>query len=85
MGNLGKVWVDIPDDIDSMEELQSYFNRFFGVSWNDVLVGAEKSFGHHASYDAYFAVKNLKAVTDMTVEQLLEQKSAIRPLNIVAG
>lgn len=85
VGSLKKVWLDIPEETETIESLKSAFNQYFNADWDDVVVGAEKPFGYHASYDAYFGVKDLKAVTDLTVDQLLESKGVKRPLNIIAG
>ncbi|MCL6558983.1 MAG: hypothetical protein K6U74_09295 [Firmicutes bacterium] len=85
VGNLEKVWLDIPEEIETIESLKSAFNQYFNADWDEVMVGAEKPFGYHASYDACFSVKDLKAVTDLTVDQLLQFKGVKRPLNIIAG
>ncbi|MEW6182181.1 MAG: hypothetical protein AB1500_03255 [Bacillota bacterium] len=85
VGSLGKLWLDLPEDIDSMEALQSAFSKHFNADWKDVMVGADQPFGYHAAYDAYFTVRDLRAVTGMTIDQLLEDKGVKKPLNIVAG
>ncbi len=68
-----------------METLRQAFNAYFAAEWDAVMVGADKPFGYHAAYDAYFAVRDLKPVTDLTVDQLLASKDVKQPINIVAG
>jgi hypothetical protein len=84
VGSLEQVWLDLPD-FESKQTLMSAFNAYFNADWNAVMVGAEKPFGYHASYDAYFAVRNLRPVNDLTVDQLLASTGVKKPINIVAG
>jgi hypothetical protein len=84
VGNLGLVWLDMPE-FDSMDTLKYAFKVYFNADWDVAMVGADKPFGYHAAYDAYFAVWNFRPVNDMTVDQLLAAKDIKQPLNVVAG
>jgi len=84
VGNLDKVWLAVPEDV-AAEELQDAFRSYFGAEWAEVLAVAEKSFTYNAANNAYFAVRNLRPVKNLTLEQLLEKKGIGRPPNIIVS
>lgn len=59
VGNLDKVWLDVPEDA-SASELDAAFRDFFGADWADVLDSAEGSFAYRAHNSGYFAVRGLR-------------------------
>jgi hypothetical protein len=83
VGNLDKVWLAVPEDA-GMEELQDAFQSYFGAEWAEVLDAAEKSFTYNAANNAYFAVRDLRLVENLTLDELLEQKGIGQPPNIIA-
>jgi hypothetical protein len=84
VGSLDKVWISVPEDV-AAEELQDAFRTYFDAPWAEVLDVAEKSFAYNAFNNAYFAVRNLCAVTDLTLEQLLEKTRIDHPPNIIVS
>ena len=46
---------------------------------------ADDSFAYNAGNDAYFAVRNLCLLENLTLEQLLEDKGIVQPLNIIVS
>jgi len=84
VGNLDRVWLAVPEDV-AADELQDAFRRYFGAEWAEVLDAAEKSFAYNASNNAYFAVRNLRLVEDLTLADLLEKKRIGRPPNIIVS
>ncbi len=84
VGNLDKVWLAVPDDVEA-EELHDAFESYFNAQWTEVLDAAEKSFAYNAANNAYFAVRDLLPVEDLTLEQLLEKKGAGHPSNIIVS
>ena len=84
VGNLDKVWLAVPDDV-ATEELQDAFQSYFGEEWVEVLSVSEKSFTYNAANNAYFAVRDLRPVENLTLEQLLEKKGIGRPPNIIVS
>ncbi|MBN1103240.1 MAG: hypothetical protein JXL84_07500 [Deltaproteobacteria bacterium] len=65
--------------------MQNAFRRYFGAEWAEVLDAAERSFAYNASNNAYFAVRNLRLVENLTLEDLLEERGIGRPPNIIAS
>jgi len=84
VGNLDKVWLDVPDDV-AEEELQDAFRLYFGAEWDEVLDAADKSFPYSAANSAYFAVRDLRPVENLSVEQLLEKRAIGQSPNIIAS
>jgi len=84
VGNLDKVWLAVPEDV-AAEELQDAFRSYFGAEWAEVLDAAEKSFTYNAANNAYFAVRDLRPVENLTLEQLLEKKGIGQPPNIIVS
>jgi hypothetical protein len=84
VGNLDKIWLAVPEDV-AEEELQDAFRSYFGAQWDEVLHAAEKSIAYNAANDAYFAVRDLRPVDNLTLEELLEKKESGQPPNIIAG
>jgi hypothetical protein len=83
-GKLDKVWLAVPEDVTA-EELQDAFRSYFGAEWAEVLDAAEKSFEYNASNNAYFAVRDLRPVEDLTLEHLLEKTGVGQPPNIIVS
>ena len=84
VGNLDKVWLAVPGDVVE-EELQDAFRLYFGAEWNKVLAVADKSFSYNAANNAYFAVRDLHPVENLTLEKLLENKGIGQSPNIIAS
>lgn len=84
VGNLDKVWIEVPEDV-AAEELQYAFRNYFDARWDEVLDVAEKSFTYNAFNNAYFAVRNLRPVENLTLDQLLDKKEISRPPNIIVS
>ncbi len=84
VGNLDKVWLEVPEDV-AESELQEAFRKTFGAEWDEVLAVADKSFSYNAANSAYFAVRGLRPIENLTLEQLLEQKGVDRSSNIIAS
>jgi len=55
------------------------------VEWTEVLDVADKSFSYNAANNAYFAVRNLRSVENLTLDQLLEKKTIGKPPNIIVS
>lgn len=84
VGNLDKVWIEVPEDVGA-EELQDAFRNYFNAQWAEVLDVAEKSFAYNAFNNAYFAVRNLRSVESLTLEQLLEKTGIGQLANIIVS
>lgn len=84
VGNLDKVWLTVPEDV-AAEELQDAFRSYFSAEWAEVLNVAETSFTYNAFNNAYFAVRDLRPVEKLTLDQLLEKKGIGRPPNIIVS
>jgi hypothetical protein len=65
--------------------LKNTFRSHFGAEWPEVLDVAHKSIQYNATNNAYFAVRNLRLLEDLTLEQMLKEKGIRRPLNIIAS
>jgi len=65
--------------------LQDAFRNYFGPEWAEVLAVADKSFSYNAANNAYFAVRDLRPVENLTLEQLLEKKGIGQSSNIIAS
>lgn len=70
MGNLWRVWLKVPEDLEDLDSLVRAFQGAFGYKWEDVMVESQKPFVYHKDRDAYFAVKGLKEVTSLTVRDI---------------
>ena len=84
VGNLDKVWITVPEDVAD-EELRDAFLSHFNAEWTEVLDVTEKSFAYNAFNNAYFAVRNVHPVENLTLEQLPEKTGIHRPLNIIVS
>jgi hypothetical protein len=84
VGNIDKVWLAVPEDVEA-EELQDAFRRYFGVEWAEVLDVNDKSFAYNAVNNAYFAVRELRPVESLTLDQLLEKEGIGKPPNIIVS
>lgn len=83
-GHLDKVWLAGPE-YETEEELQDAFRRSFGLQWAEVLDVSDRSFAYNTANHAYFAVRGLRAVEGLTLEQLLQENGIGTPLNIIAS
>jgi hypothetical protein len=84
VGNLDKVWLAVPEDV-AAEKLQDAFRGYFGVEWAEVLDVTDKSFAYNAANNAYFAVRDLRPVENLTLDQLLEKEGIGKPPNIIVS
>ncbi len=69
VGNLDKIWLSVPADIPMME-LQDAFRGYFSKEWDEVLDTADPSFYYNALNNAYFAVRDLLPVENLTLDRL---------------
>ena len=74
----------VPEDV-AAEELQDAFRSYFDAQWAEVLDVAEKSFTYHAFNNAYFAVRDLRPVENLTLESLLKKTGIGQPPNIIVS
>jgi hypothetical protein len=65
--------------------LQDAFLGYFNAQWAEVLDAAEKSFTYNAFNNAYFAVRDLRPVENLNLEQLLEKTGIGHPPNIIVS
>ncbi len=84
VGNLDKVWLAVPEDVTA-DELRDAFRGYFSAEWAEVLDAVEKSFIYSAANNAYFAVRDLRHLEDLTLDQLLEKKGIGQPPNIIVS
>ena len=82
VGNLGKIWMEVPEDAEDMETLAGEFKECFGVRWDDVVLGGEKPFVYHKDWEAYFSVAGLKPVSGLKLSQLPRQA---KQFNLIIG
>ena len=83
-GNLDKVWIEVPGDV-AAEELQYAFLNYFNARWDEVLDVAEKSFTYNSFNNAYFSVRNLCSIENLTLDQLLDKEGISQPPNIIVS
>lgn len=84
MGSLDRIWPSVPDDL-SMDALQDEFQNQFGAKWGEVLDAANASFSYNAANTAYFAVRNVRLVEGLTLDQLLTKYGNGKPPNILVS
>jgi hypothetical protein len=84
VGNLDKVWLAVLEDV-AEKEAQDAFRSYFGAEWAEVLDVAEKSFTYNVFNKAYFAVRDLRPVENLTLAQLLEKKGISWPPDIIVS
>ena len=84
VGNLHKVWHEFPEVVGP-EEWQEAFRGHFGAEWTEVLDAAEKSLAYSAACNVYFAVRDLRPLENLTLEELLEKTGVSRPPNVIAA
>jgi hypothetical protein len=84
VGSLHKVWIAVPEGVAG-EELRDAFQSCFDAQWAEVLDVAEKSLTYNAFNNAYFAVRNLRPLENLTLEQLLEKTGIGQPPNIIVS
>lgn len=84
VGRLNRIWHEIPEDV-SPEELQKAFYNYFGAKWEEILDAAEKTFAYNIFNNAYFSVRDVQPVENLTLDQLLENKVIGRPPNIIVS
>ena len=81
VGSLYKVWLEIPEDVGA-GELKDVFRSYFGAEWVDVLNAVDNSIQYNAANNTYFAVRDLRPVHNLTLEQVLKEKGISQPPNI---
>ena len=84
MGSLDRIWPSVPGDL-SMDALQDEFQNQFGAKWAEVLDPANASLSYNAANTAYFAVRNVRLVEGLTLDQLLTQYGNGKPPNILVS
>ncbi len=84
VGNLDRVWLTVPDDV-SAAELQKAFRYYFDAEWAEVLEVSDKSFAYNAFNNAYFSVRGLRPVENLTLDQLLAREVIDKPPNIIVS
>jgi len=83
VGHLGEIWTDLP--AKGKVEFQRDFTDFFGAAWELVMVGAEKPFAMHSYWDGYFAVREIKPLIGLTLDDLAWPGQNVTRFNIVVG
>jgi hypothetical protein len=84
VGRLDRVWLTIPEDV-TPGELQEAFYDYFGAKWREILDAAEKTFAYNIFNNAYFSVRDVQPVENLTLDQILENKVIGRPPNIIVS
>ena len=84
MGNLDKVWLVGPDEV-AAEEFQAAFEDYFGAKWVEVLDAMDKSLAYNMANNVYFAVRDLRHLENLTLEQLLTEQGIGQAPNIIVG
>ncbi|WP_027364506.1 hypothetical protein [Desulfotruncus alcoholivorax] len=68
VGNLVSVWTGVPGEDEQLFSVD--FLHFFGLTWEKVLVGSEKTYTYHRFWDACFAVDSFERVQGTTIADL---------------
>jgi hypothetical protein len=68
-----------------MGELQDAFQNYFGVEWAEALDAADLSFAYSTGNNAYFAVRYLRPVKDLTLDRLPGKNGIGKPPNIIVS
>ena len=84
VGDLIKIWSDIPQDV-SEKEFEKAFKDYFSSESGDVLDAVEKSFEYNTYNTVYFSVGNIETIDNVTLDQLPEEKGLSRPPNVVVS
>ncbi len=84
VGNLDKVWLEVPEEL-SEEAFQQAFRAYFSAEWTEILDTADKSFSYNASNNAYFSIRTIRPVEDLTLNELVEKAGADKPANIIVS
>ena len=84
MGNLDKIWIEIPDDA-SESDFTKAFLSYFNEDWSEVLDTADKAFSYNAANNAYFAVREIRPVENLALDQLLAKHGVTKPPNIMVS
>lgn len=69
MGKLTAVWTNLPDS-ENEGLFKEEFYRFFGIRWDEVMLGAENPFDYHLYWDGYFAITEIEKIQGRTVLDL---------------
>ena len=84
MGSLHKIWLEIPEDLTA-ERLKNAFRSFFRAEMIDVLDAADNSFEYNAANNGYFAVRNLRLLENLTLEQIQKENRIGRSPNVIVS
>lgn len=84
VGNLNRVWLDVPLYASS-EGLHKAFQNYFGAEWEKVLNAVDKSFQYNTFNDTYFSVDSLKPLENITLDQIIEGNKASQIPNIIVS
>ena len=84
VGNLHKVWHEVPEDVTE-EELKKTFRNYFSAEWANVLDTVDRSFQYNAANNTYFAVSDLRPVENLILEHVLKEKGNSQPPNIIVS
>ena len=68
-----------------MGKLQDAFQNYFGVEWAEALDAADLSFAYNTCNNAYFALRDLCPVKDLTLDQLSGKNGIGKPPNIIVS
>jgi len=82
IGSLDKIWFTPSEDV-AEENLYSAFHNHFGLEWAEVLNAADNSFDYNIANNAYFAVRGLRSIQNLTLDQLMGRESVDRPPNVI--
>jgi hypothetical protein len=78
VGSLDRVWLEVPEYSEA-EALEDAFQRRFGAEWADVLDAVDKSFAYNAANDAYFSVRDIRPVANLTLDELIRKAGGLQP------
>ena len=68
-----------------MGELKDAFRNYFGVEWTEALDAADLSFAYNICNNAYFAVRGLRPVKNLTLDRLTGKNGVRKPPNIIVS
>jgi hypothetical protein len=84
VGSLDRVWLEVHADSDA-DAFEKAFRSHFGAARAEVLDAVDPSFAYNAANDAYFAVRDIRPVANLTLDELLKKKGSGQVLNIIVS
>ena len=84
VGSLHKAWLEVPEFVTE-EELKKTFRNYFGAGWANVLDTVDRSFQYNAANNTYFAIRDLRPVENLILEQVIKDKGIRQLPNIIVS